>query len=71
MAATVRVTIGLMMNASSQARKKASSTSPKNPMAVAARLTATKNRTIVASTRIAPTSRRSRPPGAMASITVA
>ena len=48
MAAAMRVTIGLMMNASSQARKKASRMSLKNASAWRPGLTAMKNRTTVA-----------------------
>jgi hypothetical protein len=67
MADAMRVTIGLMTKASSQARKNVSRMSPKKPIADAARSTATKNRTTVPSTRIALRRRRSRPPGTIAS----
>jgi hypothetical protein len=63
--------MGLMMKASSQARKKVRRMSPKNPIASAAMLTAAKKSTTVPRTRIAVRSRRSRLPGPMASIIAA
>src|SRR6476646_6016702 len=63
MSRAIRVTSGLMMKASSHARKNAKSTSPKKKIACPSRLMATKNSTTVPRARMAPIRRRSRLPG--------